>query len=45
MMAEKARLFGDLAALQQILASSSPGQAKALGRSVQGFVEQTWNEC
>ena len=45
MMAEKARLFGDLATLQQILASSNPGQAKALGRSVQGFVEQTWNEC
>jgi ribA/ribD-fused uncharacterized protein len=42
MMAEKARLFGDLAMREQILAADSPGEAKKLGRNVSGFDEQTW---
>lgn len=42
MMAEKARLFGDLATREEILASASPGAAKSLGRKVAGFDEQTW---
>lgn len=42
MMAEKARLFGDAAILPAILAAGSPGAAKALGRKVAGFDEQTW---
>ncbi|MES1184075.1 MAG: NADAR family protein [Myxococcales bacterium] len=43
MMAEKARLFGDEAALERILQAPSPGAAKSLGRTVQGFDEQRWN--
>lgn len=42
MMAEKARLFGDEATLAQILQTSHPGAAKALGRQVQGFDEAVW---
>lgn len=42
MMAEKARLFGDDATLQKILAARSPGEAKALGRGVVGFSEEVW---
>lgn len=34
MMAEKARLFGDLEMADQILAAPEPKQAKALGRRV-----------
>jgi ribA/ribD-fused uncharacterized protein len=44
MMAEKARVFGDDAALQKILVSASPRQQKALGRKVRGFEEKRWNE-
>lgn len=43
MMAEKARLFGDEAALQEILNASSPGKAKSVGRIVQGFEDSIWN--
>lgn len=43
MMAEKARLFGDLDALARVLASRSPGAAKAHGREVVGFDEATWS--
>lgn len=43
MMAEKARLFGDDDALAAILAAASPGEAKALGRKVRGFDDDTWN--
>ncbi|MER8522696.1 NADAR family protein [Mesorhizobium sp. M0184] len=43
MMAEKARLFGDEQALQQILKARSPKQAKNFGREVRGFDEATWN--
>lgn len=40
MMVSKARLFHDREALQRILASDSPGAAKAAGRTVQGFDER-----
>jgi ribA/ribD-fused uncharacterized protein len=42
MMAEKARLFGDLAACDQILAAATPAEAKNLGRLVKGFDEAAW---
>jgi len=42
MMAEKARLFGDLSTLRALLQTTSPGKAKALGRSVQGFDQACW---
>ncbi len=42
MMADKARLFGDQAALARILAAPSPGAVKALGRTIVGFDEAAW---
>lgn len=42
MMAEKARLFGDMTTLAQILEAPQPGAAKALGRQVQGFDDAVW---
>ncbi len=42
MMAEKARLFGDSAAVDAILAASDPKAAKALGRKVKNFDGQLW---
>ncbi len=42
MMAAKARLFGDTAALAKVLAAPSPGAAKEAGRGVQGFDEARW---
>lgn len=42
MMASKARLFNDQAALAKILKSSNPGAAKAYGREITGFVEKIW---
>ncbi len=44
MMASKARLFGDQAILERILASGHPKQAKDLGRSVANFDEHLWLE-
>src|SRR5579884_725474 len=44
MMAEKARVFGDDATLQKILASASPRQQKALGRTVRRFDEILWSK-
>ena len=44
MMAEKARLFGDALMRERILAAPSPGDAKMLGRHVQGYDEQSWRE-
>jgi ribA/ribD-fused uncharacterized protein len=38
MMAGKARLFGDLGAVERILAARTPAEAKNLGREVQGIV-------
>ena len=42
MMAEKARLFGDSAAVDAILAAPDPKAAKALGRKVTNFDGQLW---
>ena len=42
MMASKARLFNDAGSVRQILEAPDPGAAKALGRHIQGFVEETW---
>lgn len=42
MMAAKARLFGDDAALERILDAREPSVAKKLGRGVRGFDEDTW---
>ena len=42
MMAEKARLFGDDAALAKILAARSPAEAKKLGREIAAFVPEVW---
>jgi len=42
MMASKARLFGDEETRAEVLATSDPGRAKALGRRVRGFVSSTW---
>jgi ribA/ribD-fused uncharacterized protein len=43
-MAEKARLFKDKEIEEQILASHSPGEAKALGRKVRNFDQKLWEE-
>lgn len=37
MMAMKARLMRDTATYEKIMASTSPGEAKGLGRSVENF--------
>jgi ribA/ribD-fused uncharacterized protein len=42
MMAEKARLFGDNDTLDAILTSTTPSQAKSLGREVKNFDEEKW---
>jgi len=42
MMAGKARLFNDDVMLQAILNADKPGQAKAFGRKVKGFDQETW---
>lgn len=42
MMAEKARAFGDDEMLEQIIAAPSPKEAKALGRNVSNFDQETW---
>ncbi len=42
MMAEKARLSGDEETRSQILASTDPREAKALGRKVRGFDAAVW---
>lgn len=44
MMAEKAALFGDSETRAQVLLAPTPGAAKALGRGVVGFEEETWLE-
>ena len=44
MMAQKARLFGDQATYEKILAAPHPGAAKKLGREVQGFDEAIWSQ-
>jgi ribA/ribD-fused uncharacterized protein len=42
MMASKARLFGDSATFERILAASHPKQAKDLGRLIADFDEAVW---
>lgn len=42
MMAEKARLFGDVATREEILRAASPRAQKALGRQVRGFSNGPW---
>lgn len=42
MMAEKARLFGDEAHRQKILACRHPHEAKQLGRAVKNYDESLW---
>ncbi|GII88994.1 hypothetical protein Ssi03_69840 [Sphaerisporangium siamense] len=42
MMAHKAWLSGDDETASAILAAAHPGEAKALGRAVRGFSEETW---
>lgn len=42
MMAEKARLFDNDVLRERIIDCTSPGEAKALGRMVENFDEQTW---
>ena len=42
MMAEKARLFGDEAALARILASADPREVKRLGRGVTSYDPDRW---
>ncbi len=43
MMAEKARLFGDAATLEKILAAPSSGAAKALGRVIVHYDDAQWS--
>jgi ribA/ribD-fused uncharacterized protein len=45
MMAEKARLFEDDAALAAILEAKSPADAKALGRAVRNFDPGAWSSA
>jgi ribA/ribD-fused uncharacterized protein len=44
MMAAKARLFGDTASEQAILASDHPAAVQKLGRGVQGFDGRRWEQ-
>lgn len=44
MMAEKARLFNDKKALEKILESKHPADAKKLGRTVKGYQEDIWKK-
>ena len=44
MMAEKARLFNDQEALDEIMESDDPRHQKALGRLVKNFDEAIWQE-
>ena len=43
MMAEKARLFGDAATFEKIMAAPGPREFKALGRTVAGFDPAVWD--
>ncbi|MFV3412101.1 NADAR family protein [Pseudomonas nitroreducens] len=43
MMAAKARLFDDEAALARILAARTPAEAKSIGREIHDFDEAAWN--
>ena len=43
MMAAKARLFGDRAALARILEAPGPAEAKKIGREVRGYEDARWS--
>jgi hypothetical protein len=43
-MWEKATTFGDYETANQILITTAPNKAKALGRKVKNYNEQIWNE-
>ena len=45
MMAEKARLFGDAATCDRIMACRTPAEAKKLGRAVQRFDDAVWEQA
>lgn len=45
MMAEKARLFGDAASEEKIMASKNPREQKSLGRKVKPFDAARWEEA
>ncbi|MGF6347747.1 NADAR family protein [Variovorax sp. W2I14] len=45
MMAGKARLFGDAATCEKIIAARTPGEAKKLGRQIHNFDEAAWLEA
>lgn len=44
MMAEKARLFNDTETYDRILTCKTPAEAKKLGRMVQGFDQNIWEQ-
>lgn len=44
MMAEKARLFGDMDICDEILSTSNPKKQKALGRKVKDFNPALWDK-
>ena len=44
MMAEKAKLFGDVEIYSKIMKSDSPKKQKELGRQVKNFDEKKWKE-
>ena len=45
MMAQKARLFGDVQTLEKILTCDDPAQIKKLGRQVKRFEAQLWDRA
>ena len=45
MMAEKARLFGDLETRASILTARTPAEARKLGRRVKGFDNAAWDQA
>ena len=44
MMAEKARVFGDVEIERKVLASNHPGEAKKLGRRIASFDKTEWSK-
>jgi ribA/ribD-fused uncharacterized protein len=44
MMYKKAMLFQDIKTAEAILKTSDPKKQKALGRQVQGFTEEVWDQ-
>ena len=44
MMAEKARLFGDLENAEKAMSAENPGKAKSIGREVRNFDQTHWEE-